>query len=327
MTIAVALLGDVGGTNTRLGVLLPHGMPGQISTFRNADFASFEQLLLHYLSAQDVQSCAAVILAIAAPINGDIIGLTNCAWQIDTNSVCSAAKTKNVRFINDLEALALCLDRLPANAVTHIAGPHIPTDALGRKLVIGVGTGFNAACAMRSGSVVVLPAECGHMTLPVETAEGLHLRDHLAKSRGRASVERALSGQGLTEVYQWVAASRGLVPKDLTAAQITHHAIQNADPCCMDAAIVVLRILATVCGDLALAYLPHGGVYLAGSVARALAPLLAASGFAAELTRKGRQTGLLQSFSVHLITKDAAALIGCATLACPHPEMTMELSR
>jgi glucokinase len=327
MIAPCALLGDVGGTNTRLGVLLPHGVPGRIATFRNADFASFDALLQHYLAAHAVQTCTEAVLAIAAPINGAIITLTNCAWQIDTSSVRSAVKTQKLRVINDLEALALCLDRLPAGSITHVAGPRLPTDPFGRKLVVGVGTGFNAACALQSGTNVVLPAECGHMTLPVETADGLHLRDHLAKGRGRASVERALSGQGLTEVYHWVAVSRGLAPKDLTAAQIAHCAVQNSDPCCREAAMVVLRILATICGDLALAYLPHGGIYLAGSVARALSPLLANSGFEAAFSRKGRQTGLLQSFAVHLMTQDAAALFGCATLVQPHPELPMEYSR
>lgn len=319
------LLGDVGGTNTRLELIGPDRGQRHLATFRNSDFASFEDLLVAFLATQGGPVCAQIILAIAAPISGTSIRLTNCQWQIDADRIRTATQAKTVRLINDLEALALSISTLPTSAVRHIFGPAEPAEPLGRTLVLGTGTGFNAACALHPAQLNVLPAECGHMTLPVETEDDLRLRHHLAQGRGRASVERALSGQGLIEIYQWVAQSRGLDPENLTAPQIATQAVQNADPCCVKAAMIVLRILGTVCGDLALAYLPHGGIYLAGSVVRALAPLITTSDFAAELTKKGRQTHLMQSFTVQLITQDSAALIGCARLVQPHPKATAVL--
>lgn len=325
MTEPLVLLGDVGGTNTRLGLLTSYGAsPTNITTFRNADFGTFEDLLLAYSVMTHSPRCAGVILAVAAPIDGDVVTLTNCDWQITAQSVCKMVGANTLRYINDLEALALSLDHLPARSIQHIAGPTQPSDAAGRKLVLGIGTGFNAACALRSTIPLILPAECGHMTLPVETAEGLELRDFLARGRGRASVERALSGQGMVEVYQWVAQTAGVAAKDLTAAQIATCAVADSDPLCSKAAQHVLNILATVMGDLVLAYLPYGGVYLAGSVARGLHPLIAMPDFETRFTKKGRQSGLLQTIPVSLITDDGAGLLGCAALASPKNTLNME---
>lgn len=328
VTAPLVLMCDVGGTNTRLGLLQSYGAsPSQVTTFRNADFGSFEDLLQAYLGKTQSPRIAEVILAVAAPVEGDVVILTNCDWQIATQSVCKMVGTKTLRIINDLEALALSLNHLLAPSIKHIAGPTRPADPVGRKLVLGVGTGFNAACAMGASTPVILPAECGHMTLPVETAEGLELRNFLARGRERASVERALSGQGLVDVYHWVAQSQGVVAKDLTAAQISTYAVSASDPLCTKAAHHVLTILATVMGDLVLAYLPYGGVYLAGSVARALAPLMAVPDFETRFAKKGRQSGLLQTFPISLITDDGAGLVGCAALASLRNISNMEYAQ
>jgi glucokinase len=315
MTGPVILLGDVGGTNTRLGLATgPGHPPDRILAFRNSAFPSFDQLLNHYLATQDVQHCTQVILALAAPIAGDTIRLTNSPWVIDIAGIRRTVGAHAVHLVNDLAALALSLPHLSPAMLRHVCGPVDPVDPQGRKLVLGMGTGFNAACLLQAGATTVLPAECGHMTLPVESDDGLHLRNCLARGRGRASVERALSGQGLVEIYRWIADTHGQTATDLPAEEIALRAVNAEDPLCVKAAETLLGILATVAGDLALAYLPHGGVYLAGSVARGLSPMMGAD-FACRLVSKGRQTDLLQSFPVHLITQDTAALIGCAALA------------
>lgn len=309
------IVGDVGGTNTRLGFLAgPHAPLAKIAHLQNAHFSRFDKCLQHYLDQIYEQGCSQIILAVAAPIDGDVVNLTNCDWQIDCARLRQSIGAKTVHLLDDLEALALALDRLPGTSLTHVTGPVAPHDSMARKLVIGAGTGFNAASLLQQPLQIVLAAECGHMTLPVQTAADLRLRDHLARGRGRVSVELALSGQGLCEVYHWVADERGVRPDALTAAQISSRAVQGTDPDCVKAAHIVLRLLAVVAGDLALATLPHGGIYLAGSVCRALFPLMAQADFADHFAAKGRQAGLMRSFPIHLITDDTAALIGCAAL-------------
>lgn len=94
-------------------------------------------------------------------------------------------------------------------------------------------------------------------------------------------------------------------------AQIVTQALERSDDRCRAAVEVLVRLLARVAGDLFLAFLPLGGVYLSGGVTRACAPLIASGLFWEEFTRKGRQTDLLCSVPIHIINDDNAALAGC----------------
>lgn len=94
-------------------------------------------------------------------------------------------------------------------------------------------------------------------------------------------------------------------------AQIVTQALERSDDRCRAAVEVLVRRLARVAGDLFLAFLPLGGMYLSGGVTRACAPLIASGLFWEEFTRNGRQTDLMRSVPIHIINDGNAALAGC----------------
>lgn len=329
MTRDPILVADIGGTNTRLGLAGANGiLEGSLQRYSNSDHASFYALVGAYLRQQKVGKCHKACLAVAAPVENDAITLTNRDWHIDKAGARSVTGADEIRFLNDFEALGFAIDRLSAHQVSHVAGPQIATSQNGTRLVLGAGTGFNAA-AMTWGvdaQPVVHAAECGHMTLPVETVSDLSLRNHLAQNRGRASVERALSGQGVLEIYQWVCSQAGATPRHLTSQEIVQEAIEQRDGACETAAKILVRLLARVAGDLVLAFLPMGGLYLSGGVTRACKTLISSDLFWNELTAKGRQSDLLRSIPVYLMTDDLAALEGClAAMMRPASQQTPSL--
>jgi len=119
-----------------------------------------------------------------------------------------------------------------------------------------------------------------------------------------------LSGRGLERVYAWVSAEAG-AREDRRAAEIMA-AIEAREPLALEAGRIFVRMLGTVAGNLSLIHLPFGGVYLCGGVARAVTPWLAEFGFAEAFRDKGRFSGFMLNFSVHVIEDDYAALTGCA---------------
>jgi glucokinase len=228
-----------------------------------------------------------------------------------------------VGFINDFEALGFSLGQAARLETTCLSGGLTGglTKGAGAnegapRLVMGAGTGFNAAawCPSRFGGAPhVVAAECGHMTLALAGEEEFSLQQALSRINGRASVERALSGNGLVAIYNWVCARHGAEARFTQGAEISSRAVERSDALCGEAAQMFMHLLGRVAGDLALAYLPYDGIYLSGGVTRALGPLLESEpAFLRAFTAKGRMAELMEQFSIHLLSDDASALHGCA---------------
>lgn len=307
-----ALVADTGGTNTR--VALAEGarlLPETVRRYANRGHASLAAVLETFIAENDGVDCAAAAVAVAGPVRDGRGQLTNLDWEIDEATVARATRAERVAVLNDLQAQGHALGHLDARALTPIvAGPaHAPGAS---RLVIGVGTGFNVAPVHEGGfGRLVVPAEAGHVTFPVRTEADLRLSRFLAREHGFASVEDALSGRGLGHLYAWLGEEAG-TPRASSAADIMAALADGSDPRAEQAVRLFAGLLGAVAGDLALTMLPFGGVFLAGGVARALAPHLDGFGFTAAFRDKGRFAPFMESFSVSVIEDDFAALHGLA---------------
>lgn len=304
------LVADIGGTNTR--VALADGKvlrEGTIRRFRNAEFAGLETILRRYLSEAGVADCDGACVAAAGPVRGGAAQMTNLDWIIDGNALARATSAGTVAILNDLQAQGHALGHIaPGNLRPVVEGPVASADAA--RLVIGVGTGFNAAPVHETPwGRVVAASECGHVNMPIRTAADLRLAHFVESAHGFPGVEDVMSGRGLERLYSFVT-TEARAPLEATAAEIVA-GIAAPGPA-QQAVRLMIRLLGAEAGNLALIHLPFGGVYLCGGVARALAPHLAAMGFAESFRDKGRFAGFMQNFAVSVITDDYAALTGCA---------------
>ena len=306
------LVADIGGTNTR--VALANGLQivnGTIRRYKNAEFAGFEAVLQQYIADESDVNPLAACVAVAGPVREGRATLTNLDWTIDKDTLVRATGAQTVAILNDLQAQGHALDHLAPNKIRTIfdrskADPHAA------KLVIGVGTGFNAAPVLElEGGRVVIPSECGHANLPIQTAQELRLCQFVSSAHDFPAIEDVLSGRGLERVYAFLGQESD-DPRDRAAHDIMATCNDGSDPRAEDAARMFTRILGTVCGNLSLIQLPFGGVYLAGGVARAFAPHLHAFDFCGAFRDKGRFAGFMDNFSVHVIEDDYAALTGSA---------------
>lgn len=305
------LVADVGGTNTRVA-LAQGGVvdAASVTRFVNAEHASLTEVLAAYVAARGTPALAAAATAIAGPVEAGRGRLTNLDWDIDGPRIEAATGAAHGVVLNDLVAQGHALGHLPDAAFRPIRpGPVVPGAA---RLVIGIGTGFNAAPVHDTPDTrVVAPSECGHITLPTLTAEDRALADDIARDHdGFPGVEEVLSGRGLLNLYHRAGAPVAARAADLAAALAAGDRIAAA------AADRFARTLGMVVGDLALIHLPFGGIHLIGGVARALAPRLAdpvlGQPFRDGLGSKGRFSDLTRRFDITLIEDDLAALTGMA---------------
>lgn len=307
------LVADVGGTNTR--VAMAHGRAVETSSirrYRNADFAGLGPVLETYLAEMpDVARPRGACAAIAGPVRDSAGSLTNLDWRVDRDIIRGATDASTISVLNDLQAQAHSIGHLQPGSSTVVREGVVASEHAA-KLVIGVGTGFNAAAVYDTAiGRFVPPAEAGHASLPVANEEELGLSRHVARTHGFADIEEVLSGRGIENVYGWLSERAGN-QSVASAAEIVEAATQGTDEHAEAAMRQFVSVLGTVTGNLALIYLPFGGIYLAGGVARRFGPWLETMGFDEAFCNKGRFSDFMQQFPVFIINDDYSALTGCA---------------
>lgn len=305
----LSLVADIGGTNTRVAVA--HGAivdRGTVRRHANADYPDLTAVLGQYLAQSGIaaQQITGICVAAAGPVHDGVAQLTNLDWQIDRATLGQSFGAGKVAVLNDLQAQGHAIGHIdPAELDQIIAQPAAPAHAA--KLVVGLGTGFNA-CPVFDTDMgrFVPPSEAGHVSLPALGGRMSELTAAMIADFGFASVEEVLSGRGISYLH------RVLHGQSAEPAQIMANLAAGEPEACATAAAFV-AVMGTVVGDLALAHLPFGGIYLVGGVTRAFTPYLARFGFADHLRAKGRFAGFMDRFGVFAVRDDYAALTGCAS--------------
>lgn len=305
---APQLVADIGGTNTRVA-LADAGVlrQGSIRRYANAGRANLGDILGEYLRETATTECSGVCVAAAGPVRGGVAQLTNLDWKITAQVLSDVGGTSRVAILNDLEAQGHALSSLDPRHLRTLLPGKATAEPYASRLVVGAGTGFNAAPVHQSASSTqVAPSECGHIHLPQHGAQEQALARHLAKKHGIATVEEVLCGRGLVALHHWVS-GHDITPDALIDA------IAAADSIARETGALYARIMGRVLASLALVHLPFGGIFLIGGVARAMAPHLVELGMAQSFAEMGRFSDMMAEFPVQVIEDDYAALLGCAT--------------
>jgi glucokinase len=262
--------------------------------------------------------------AIAGPVVDGAVHTSNLPWTIKDRELGAEIGVARTRLINDFDAVGHGVTRLGPNDVVALQkGLPVPDGAIA---LLGPGTGLGQAMLIRGpAGYRVVPSEGGHATLAARNEVEWGLVRFLGEKYGsHVSYERAISGPGLVDIFQYVVA-RSLAPASASvtdemkteppAAVITRHAMADSDPACVMAADLMVAIFGSQAGNFALTALATGGVYLAGGVSRRILPLLQRGRFLEHFTAKGRFSHLLSVVPVNVITTDDVGLLGAAAVA------------
>ena len=303
----ISLVADIGGTNTR--VALARGFEVQRDTVRrysNAGVSGLDTHLARYIEEMQPGALTGACVAIAGPVRDGVGQMTNLDWRVDREGLGAVTGARKLAVLNDLQAQGHALGHLEEDDLARLL-PQPDAMRHAAKLVVGLGTGFNAAPVYdTSGGRFVPPSECGHITMPRHTPALAALAEAMEPRHGFAAVEDALSGGGFVRVH------RHLHGEDLEGVEIISR-LSQGDPKATETARLFIELMGTVMGDPALIHLPFGGIYLIGGMARAITPWLAPLGFADAFRGKGRFTGFMEQFGVAVVQDDYAALTGCAS--------------
>ncbi|TBW39245.1 glucokinase [Siculibacillus lacustris] len=322
------LVADIGGTNARFALIeTPADDYRLLPQIATASAAGVAEAIRRAAFATPGPRPKTAIMAIAGPITGDRVPLTNCPWVIEPKRLIAEFGFDSVVLINDFEAQALALPHLgPADVVT-LGGGSVRPDAT--KAVVGPGTGLGVGILVHSeGRWIPVPGEGGHVTLAPESAREAAIWPHLvavpddgvppALSRPRITGESVLSGQGLENLHRAILACDGRPPADLTAAEISR-AAGAGDAAAIEAFHLFAAGLGRLAGDLALTVLPRGGVYIGGGISPKNLPFLTDGIFRAAFEAKAPHRARLAEIATAVVVHSHPAMVGLAGWA-RHPD-------
>ena len=300
------LVADIGGTNTRLALASNGGLEiNSIQKYRNHEFSSFHDALERYLDSVPGAEVTAICIAVAGPVSDGFASLTNCDWSISAKAISESTSIGSVFVINDMQALGHSLEQVRSSETYDVISKKSES-ASTTKLVVNIGTGFNSAMVLNSANgPLVAPSESGHSSLPVATDRQFELLKALQEDSGFTSIECVLSGRGIEALHSWLNGQRSDNLNGAKNDMIT--ASFGRDPAFDDTGRLFVEILGLVVGNLALVHLPFGGIYLAGSVAKATARVLNAFGFREAFLSRGRFSEFMEKFSVSVNERRCSA--------------------
>jgi glucokinase len=333
------LVGDIGGTQTRLalaqvsadGVELSH-----VRRYASAEAGSLGAIVRGYLdelrgasgaalqagcaaAALADEPCELAALAVAGPVHAGRCKTTNLPWELDAEALAAELGLPALALLNDLEAIAWAVPELGEGDLLALHGSNQP--AGGNACVIAAGTGLGVAGLHWDGRELrPFATEAGHVEFAPTDELEFGLTRQLRQRYGRVSWERVVSGQGIVELFEFLLRWRGAtrpswVSGGEAAARIAQAGERGGEPVCVETMDLFGRLFARFIGDIALAHMAVGGVYLAGGVTLSNLWLLQRPGFVDGVFEKGRMDGVVRQAAIRVITREHVALVGAGRFA------------
>ncbi len=295
------LVGDLGGSKVLLALADEAGELHGKRRFASADFSDFDALLAEYLRTVSTRIDTAC-LAVAGPVadDGRTAKITNLPWTIDAARLEARFGIDRLALINDFAGVALGVATLTPDRLVAVQPGRPLGDGL--KLALGAGTGMGVAALLGER---VLPSEAGHIGFSPQDAAQERIHAALLAEHGRVTVERVVSGTGLAAIHRALCGERA-TPQEIGQRALSGEALARTS---VDAFFACFGAFA---GDMALAFMARGGVFLAGGVTQRLLPLLPESPFLAAFNAKAEHAALAKDMPVFAVTATDVGLRGAA---------------
>lgn len=312
------LAADIGGTHARFGLFDGDRCVRRLAldmAEQGHGTSAGVELVAAALAGFDHPTVERVCLAVAGPVLGEEARLTNHHTAFSRASLQEHLGTRDVMLVNDLVALGTAVARGLADDAQQL-GPNLSAPSDATRCVIAAGTGLGMGIVVGGQC---LPSEGGHARVAPSGAFERELiaftEATLEEAKGIVAWEHYLSGRGLANLYHAVCHVWGIEPADLTPEEIASRGLEMHDPTCHTTIETWASMLATAAGTLAVTTMSLGGVWLAGSVPRAVEPMLTDRPFRRSFEAAAWAADFLPKIPIHLIKHDSTGLLGAGLIA------------
>jgi len=310
------LIADIGGTNARFAVVHGAGTePRQQRVLACADYPTLADAVMHYLEGLSGPKPGLAAMAIATPVTGDQVRMTNHHWAFSIEETRRRLGLDALHVINDFTAQALAVPHLPPEALSPLGGAPGPANT--PLAVLGPGTGLGVSGLIPAGNQwVALQGEGGHVSFSPSNAREIALLQALMQDYAHVSAERLVSGMGLVNIYRGLCRVDGIATdpamEPLTPASVTERARNGTCAVCSESVQLLSAMLGTVTGNLVLTLGARGGFYLCGGVLLRLGSLFDAALFRQRFEDRGRFSKYLAPVPGYLVLMEHTGLLGMA---------------
>lgn len=302
------LIADIGGLYARFAIELERGQFTHQASLRCADHASMEQTIRAYLDSVTPLKVAHAAIAVANPVEGDQVRMTNYHWQFSIEETRQSLGLDTLVVVNDFTALAMALPKIRASDARQVgAGQPVSNSVIG---LLGSGTGLGVSGLIPAGdSWISLGSEGGHTSFSPRDAREIQVLEYAWKQFDHVSFERLLSGSGLELIHQALTSG-----KALSAPEITHRALEQKDADCLATLDVFCNMLGTAASNLAVTLGALGGIYIGGSIVPRLGEFFDRSGFRQRFEDKGRFRQYVEHIPTYVITAENPTFLGVSAI-------------
>lgn len=307
------LLADIGGTYARFALEVAPGRFEHKVSMRCAEYADFYSAVTAYLADLPVARIKNAAVAIANPVSGDRVRMTNYHWQFSIEEMRARLRFDNLVVVNDFTALAMSLPSLLPHQRHQVGGgTALPRSVHG---IIGAGSGLGVSGLIPAEKGwIALGTEGGHTSFSPRDEREIHILQYGWKHFPHVSFERVLSGPGIELIYRALADRAGAKVDPLSAPEITRRALEDKDPLCRETLDAFCAILGTAAANLAVTQGAFGGIYIGGGIVPRLGEFFDQSGFRARFEDKGRFSDYMKGIPTFVITAEDATFLGASTI-------------
>jgi glucokinase len=307
------LIADIGGTYARFALETAQGEFTNVASLRCDQFPDFHAAVTAYLKSVPDANVLHAGVAIANPVEGDQVQMTNYSWRFSIEEMRERLGFETLVVVNDFTALAQALPRLSARDLRQVgSGEAKENNVIG---LLGSGSGLGVSGLIPSANGwISLGSEGGHTSFSPRDEREIAVLRYAWRQFDHVSFERLLSGPGLELIYRALAEHAGVESQQLAAPEITRRALEDNDVVCASTLEVFCALLGTAAANLAVTLGALGGIYIGGGIVPRLGAYFDKSPFRARFEDKGRFSRYLKAIPTYVITAEQATFLGASAI-------------
>ncbi len=307
------LIADIGATQVRFALEVAPRQFDAVAALRITDHLDFPATVAAYLKQVGSPAVSHAAMAVANPVDGDLIRMTNAPWQFSIEAARTQLGLRTLVVVNDFTALAMAVPGLAAEEVRQVGGGVTREGSVLGVLGAGSGLGVSGVIPAEHGWVA-LGTEGGHTSFSPRNAREIAILEFAWTEFSHVSFERLLSGRGIELMYRAIAKQTGIVVEPRAAQEITQRALAASDACAVATLETFCEILGTAAANLAVTLGARAGIYIGGAIVPRLGSFFDQSAFRARFEDKGRFSDYLREVPTYVINAEQATFRGVSAV-------------